>query len=364
MCPKKEAGKSGSGGKSDKGGKATSNSGASGNRGPAMIYFEPSLKCCTYHPTLPNFLVGAILSDERPESAEGKRRVRERIASRIGITPQWLGAPRKQRVLLEAARGTAFGRSKILLCPFFVQNDEATGEPAGLCSIWQHRESVCSTFFCKHERGAVGDAFWMSTKNLLGHIELTLARHAALHVSPDVTEPRIPRLKLTVEDLDDMPPNEDDYAGYWGEWAGREEELYVKAYEYVKTLTPDDLVRLFEDDPTKEGALTHLLDDMRHRMEVMDSRVIAERLIPNPAMRVSKGMHAKPEDGVAVITYSAFNAQHLSTDLYEVVQQFKPEETVAETRARLQKDHDVDIADEMLLSLQQYEILVPPKAAP
>lgn len=325
------------------------------------IYFEPSLKCCTYHPTLPNFLVGAILADERPEMAEGRRRVKARIASRIGITPQWLAAPRKQRVLLEAARGTAFGRAKSLLCPFFVQTD-GEGRPAGLCSIWQHRESVCSTFFCKHEAGAVGDAFWMATKNLLGHIELYLARHAALHVSPDVTEPRIPRLKLTVQDLEDAPPSDDDYAGYWGEWVGREEELYVKAFEYVKGLTPPDLVRMFEDDLEKEGALTHLIDDVRHRHEVLTSKTIAERLIPNPTMRISKMPGAEGE--VAVVTYSGFDAQQLTSDLHEVVMEFRVEETVAETRARLAKEQDVTIPDDLLLSLQQHEILIPPKAAP
>src|SRR6218665_3697133 len=35
--------------------------------------FRPDTKCCTYYPRLPNFLVGALLSDERPELAEGRR---------------------------------------------------------------------------------------------------------------------------------------------------------------------------------------------------------------------------------------------------------------------------------------------------
>src|SRR5689334_16917323 len=52
-----------------------------------VVHFEPDVKCCTYQPALPNFLVGAILADDTGELEEGKRRVRERIATRVGVTP-------------------------------------------------------------------------------------------------------------------------------------------------------------------------------------------------------------------------------------------------------------------------------------
>src|SRR3954454_5365908 len=38
-------------------------------------YFRPDVKCCTYHPRLPNYLVGALLADDDPALAEGRRRV-------------------------------------------------------------------------------------------------------------------------------------------------------------------------------------------------------------------------------------------------------------------------------------------------
>src|SRR4051812_30061729 len=67
-------------------------------------HFRADAKCCTFHPALPNYLLGGLLSDPDPSLEEGRRRVREKIAGRIGVTPQWLSPPRKLRVFLEAAR--------------------------------------------------------------------------------------------------------------------------------------------------------------------------------------------------------------------------------------------------------------------
>jgi hypothetical protein len=43
-----------------------------------------------------------------------------------------------------------------------------------------------------------------------------------------------------------------------------------------------------------------------------------------------------------------------------VVREFNPSETVVETRARLKREHDLEIPDDLLLSLEQHQILVPP----
>jgi len=67
----------------DKSGKPSSE-----GEGLETAFFQPDLKCCTYHPTLPNYLVGAVLSDASPELDGGKRRIRGKIAARIGVTPE------------------------------------------------------------------------------------------------------------------------------------------------------------------------------------------------------------------------------------------------------------------------------------
>lgn len=336
-----------------------------GPRAPNTIGFEPSLKCCTYHPTLPNFLVGAILEDRSPTMVEGRRRIEQRIASRVGVTPQWLAPPRKQRVLLEAARGSSFGRSKVLLCPYFIEGASAA------CSIWPHREAVCSTFFCKHDAGAVGDAVWMATKQLLGHIELTLSQAALREIAPDTTEPKIPRQRLTLEDLEDRPPNADAYSGYWGEWEGREEDLYRQAYAWVRALTKADLARLLADDPDDRGSMR--IDDLQHRLEVLDRAEIPSTLIVNPAMHESR---VPNDDGTVATTYSIFDSQRLSPDLLAIVHEFDrdrlaakvehgaPLPTVSQTLAQIQRERGVELPQDLLLALVRHEILIPPERSP
>src|SRR5687767_5199250 len=42
---------------------------------PGEDRFSPRVKCCTFQPSLPNFLVGRILSDEDPAMAAGRATV-------------------------------------------------------------------------------------------------------------------------------------------------------------------------------------------------------------------------------------------------------------------------------------------------
>jgi Fe-S-cluster containining protein len=149
-----------------------------------VTYFRPDTKCCTYQPFLPNYLVGAILADTEPLMAEGQRRIRAHIASRVGVTPRWLAPSRKRSALFRAARESSFGRSLLLRCPYL------SGE--GLCTIWRHRDTVCSTFFCKYGAGADGQTFWRAVDAYMLHVERELACHAAAKLAPHHSEPRRP----------------------------------------------------------------------------------------------------------------------------------------------------------------------------
>lgn len=44
-------------------------------------------KCCTYHPYLVNFLIGAILFDKNEYLISGKEQIYNIISRRVGITP-------------------------------------------------------------------------------------------------------------------------------------------------------------------------------------------------------------------------------------------------------------------------------------
>ncbi|MCI0612566.1 hypothetical protein L0244_06210, partial [bacterium] len=94
-----------------------------------VAYFKPNVKCCSYFPRLPNYLVGGLLSDNNPAMDEGRKRIREKIRNRIGITPQAVDVPKKYNVLLKSGGIKSFGKNSSLICPYFVAE-------GGLCSIW------------------------------------------------------------------------------------------------------------------------------------------------------------------------------------------------------------------------------------
>jgi hypothetical protein len=62
---------------------------------------------------------------------------------------------------------------------------------------------------------------------------------------------------------------------------------------------------------------------------------------------------------MAVTTYSAYDPMVLIPELWAVLPEFKGDETVAETKARLDRDKDVGIGDDLLLILQNHAILIP-----
>lgn len=305
-------------------------------------FFHPDLKCCTYHPSLPNFLVGALLADPDPALEEGRRRVRERIRDRIGVTPAWVAPSRKYRVLLEGGRVRGFGRARALACPYL---DE------GRCSIWRHRESVCSTFFCKHAGGGKGKAFWMAMKHAMAHAELTLSRWAAHEVFPGATEPAIPRLELTVEDLEDRPPSDDEYASYWGEWVGREERFYLECHERVRGLDRERFAALVERTPRGE----ELHADLVIAHDALTRPSPTEYLVLSPKLR----KQAVP-GGVAVRGYSGYDPMVLSDDLHAILSELRPGEKASATWERVEREHGVRMPEELVTSLWLHEILVPP----
>lgn len=310
-------------------------------RGVQTDHFDPDTKCCTYHPTLPNFLAGAILSDPRPELAEGAERLRAKIEKGIGITPQWLSAPRKTMVLMEASRSYAFGRSKTLLCPYF---DE------GKCTIWHHRESVCSTFYCKYSGGVAGYNFWDAYKKYMFRVEIALSEQAVKEIDPTLKEPKVPRLKMTLEDLEDRAP--DEYAGYWGKWIGREEQFYIACYDWLKAMTPERFAELVTD--TQRG--TELIGTVKTRYEELARPKLLPMLVKNKRIQ-----EAETDGGVVVSTYSRYDPFFMSTTLKNVVNEFREGETVTETLARLKSEKDLEVPEDMVLRLQLLEVLVSPE---
>jgi Fe-S-cluster containining protein len=309
---------------------------------PGVTYFRPDTKCCTYQPFIPNYLVGALLSDLDPAMAEGQRRARAHIQSRVGVTSRWLAPSRKRAALFRAARESSFGRTTLLRCPYL--------GPEGLCTVWRHRESVCSTFFCKYDAGADGQAFWRAVDAYLRLVERELAHHAVMTIAPTLVEPPRPLDQMSLEELEDRPPTDEDYASFWGEWRGREEELYRATYDLVAGMSREDVERIVGAEPEELGAL----EAAARRLA---SPPLPERLVLDlyrPPVPVAAG--------VVVGSYSKYEPIKLSHDLFEVLRRLRADETVAEFRARMLRDHEVDVPEGLLVELHRLRVLIAPSS--
>jgi len=199
-------------------------------------YVDPRLRCCTYFPDLPNFLVGRILADEGPALAAGRARVAASLGS-VTCTPRGLHPPAAWRLLYREAAEGFFGRARSLLCPYYL-------EEGGLCGIWRHRRSTCATWFCKHVRGAVGLRFWNTLHALLSAVEQQLAGWCIVQLDPgpealrrcfafpgERNEPR-----LDAAQLDDAADPTGRRA-LWGRWHGREREYFEECARRVSALS-------------------------------------------------------------------------------------------------------------------------------
>src|ERR1044071_4316862 len=51
----------------------------------SVVFFDPHTKCCTYIPTIPNYLVGRMLED--PQQAPGRTTAEKRIRAGVEVTP-------------------------------------------------------------------------------------------------------------------------------------------------------------------------------------------------------------------------------------------------------------------------------------
>lgn len=205
-------------------------------------YFDPSIKCCTYIPSLPNFLVGRILSDEDPAARSARIVVEKRIKEEVVVTPLGLGTPPAYSVLYDNMSPNAFGRSRTLRCPYYV-------EDGGRCGIWRNRNSVCATWFCKHVRGQVGHAFWQqSLLHLLRLVERDLACWCLLELEFDGDALRhlinISESEALTAELIDNRREPERHKRLWGGWRGREHDFFIKCAELVAALSWSDVLRL------------------------------------------------------------------------------------------------------------------------
>lgn len=321
----------------------------------ATYFFDAAVKCCVYLPELPNFLVGRILADPDadPRAAAGRASVRARVAAAGMATPIGLRRPPTYDLAYRNSAET-LGRSLTLRCPHYV---EAGG---GQCGIWKHRDAVCTTFFCRFERGQVGSAQWRAIQDLLEAVEGLLARHLALELGIDVEvvghfTPRegkgATRPTPTGNDIDGRADPQTT-AWMWGPWLGREEAFYTACAEKVEGLSWADVRAIGGPDLA-------VLEGVARRAHGRATSVD----LPGRLKLGTVQLAAARAGGVRAVTYSVMDAIDLPTPLLPLLPLFDGRETQA-ILDDLSSNHGVGLEPDFLRQLVDWGVLVPASEGP
>jgi len=308
-----------------------------------LLHFDARSKCCTYVPTLPNYLVGRILRDPSPTMAAGRASVTARLAHAATTTPLGLDAPPAFTLLYGAGGAATFGRAVDLRCPHYLTD-------SGGCGIWAHRQSVCATWFCKYDRGEVGQRFWAALRHLLDALERALVVHCVRTLEPGVAA-----LRLTADRrLRPVPAvtaghlgadGEPDVTAVWGRYAGRQAEYFGACAELVEAMAWTDVLRA----GGAEVALAADLAAAAYDALVHPARPVAPR---------ASGCTVMPGDGASsqVVGYSGYDPLELPTSLVQVLHVFDGRPTRQAPAAA--RGAGVGVAVQVVRRLVDFGILV------
>lgn len=312
-------------------------------RAPSSTFFHPATKCCTYLPELPNFLVGNALDD--PDSApDGLTTLERRIDAKVGVTPLGLGRPRPYFLVYHDGGEAVFGRAQGLRCPHYLE------EQGGRCGVWKHRNAVCATWFCKHNRGATGDDIWTSIRQVLDIAEAGLSWWCVREIGLDTSALRrlldrmaIRNPKTAATEIDGTA--DAAHAELWGSWAGREREYFRACGALVRPLGWDDVVRICSPllavtaDVMRSLVVAAQATDLPVRLEVAPFTVSAVR-----------------GDQATLATYRSYDPLNVPMALLDVLDAFDGRET-SEVIDALLRDRDIELEPGLVRRLVDFGIL-------
>jgi len=315
-------------------------------------YFSPAIKCCSYVPTLHNFLVGKILADHDPATKLGRATVEKRITDRVAVTPLGLLKSPIFKLLYEEASASSFGRNRTLVCPHYLDD-------GGRCGVWPYRESTCVTWFCKHVRGEVGLNFWRrSLQKLLAAIEDELSAWCVLEMNVGDDTLRnlfsgTPRGReasdsLTSESLENRVDG-DSYGRLWGTWLGREAEFYLACGRLVAELSWSDVLAI-------SGPEVRVLSQLT--LQAYEQLLSAEVA---PALEVgSMQLVQITRDTARVTTYSEIDPLDLPRSMFEFLHYFDGRPT-ADALSAIESEQGVRLDPALVRKMMDFSLLITPE---
>lgn len=305
--------------------------------------FSPEMKCCTFSPRIPNYMVGAILSDEDTNTIEGKERLLKIISSHQGVFPNGVYPTKKYKLLYEASCLDSFGRSELLKCPYF-QSGEFN------CTIWKYREAICALWFCKHLAGTTGFAFWNAIIEYMKFVQETLISYCFAQLDMPYSDPYGKEITMSYEDLEELPMKESVMQQNWNKWAGREVAFYKECYRIISEMNRET----FE---TVMGIDQILL--LKNITAVYNQMVE----LPEFMMRVEDGPLEMEGDSY-IVELNHYIERIDSTIAYSfklpvfIIDSFDGNTSTTEIIKKIYTEHSIVLEPEILIALYHHGVLV------
>lgn len=320
------------------------------NRTPNDHLFDSRAKCCTYVPKIPNFLAGSIFLDQDPEATKGRQAFEEYFLQKGVVRPHGI-FPHVEFSLEYTPRSELFGRNLEMRCPYYLE------EEGGLCGIWRHRNAICSTWFCKHVRGAVGRKFWNTLRDLLRTVQIKLS-YWCLHElkagsedfrqmfhwgTPDFIT-TLDRQIYFHQSVFGRPKDPVQFLEFrkreWGIWLDREKEFYQECSRLVSRLTWTDVESILG------SAISDPAIRVKEAFSELRSPSIPEVLFPGNFKTVNLN-----DAEVRVWAYAEYDPIDLPKSVMDKVPHFDGRKTPDVL-------HGIDLDLSVLRKLIDFEILV------
>lgn len=208
----------------------------------SLAYYDPKLKCCTFHPFIPNFLVGQIIH-EKSVPHYVLEVFRKKIKNQEYILPAGCLPPVDFQVAFNNRQPDEFGRKADWLCPFY---DKILQQ----CGIWPFRGSSCATYYCKSDYGKLGLQFWNVLSELLNLLEIRLTELVLKKCGYDDEEILLQFEYFnctmgTPEELSQSSMNRGIWKQFWAKENISEDNdvlnFYLKCWQVVQQLTSKDI---------------------------------------------------------------------------------------------------------------------------
>jgi hypothetical protein len=172
--------------------------------------------------------MGAILFEELP----AKKLIQKMISGDEAavVLPVGMAAPVAYQIKFNERKPRDFGNREELRCPFYNR---------GSCQVWQHRGSVCSTWFCFSSFGARGKEYWRVFLDYLSIVEMSLAQEclAMAGFSPKFINYNLDLIHQKASEENSRQQLQ-DWTGplLWQDFWEEKEAFYLWSYNHIKNL--------------------------------------------------------------------------------------------------------------------------------